>query len=111
MKNQKEGKTLRFILLPRSSVGGLRVQLLRAAGGAGGVAGGGRIPYQLAGKPLQRKPLRQHRLIPGTERVGFGDRTVTEAGNSKNGHKGHNGRLFLCTPSPWLRRATDAPRL
>lgn len=93
---------LRFNSLPRSSAGGLRVQLLRAAGGAGGVAGGGRIPHQLTGKPLQRKPLRQHRLIPGAP--GGGDRTVPEPESSRTGHTGAPQRLLWTRLHPRLRR-------
>lgn len=95
-----ERKKLCFNCL-RSSTGGLRVQLLRAAGGAGGVAGGGWNPHQLTRKSLQRKPLRQHRLIPATGRRNsywtsklqkWTHRTSSEAPLN-------SCRLLLCTPS------------
>lgn len=89
---------LLYLTLPRSSTGGLRVQLFRAARGTGGVAGGGRIPHQLTRKSLQRKPLRQHRLTPGAGRQNWTHRTSSEAPlNSR--------RLLLCTPS-----SMSAPR-
>lgn len=110
LKKWRERKQLCFNFLPRSSTGGLRVQLLPTAGGAGGVAGGGWIPHQLTGKPLQRKPLRQHRLIPGVWETELllnllTPKMDTEDLRGSTELQDLTGRLFLCAPS-----STSAPR-